>query len=111
MSQVHDQKEHSLQSHLNYEGITIFIGGSEVVLNSFDDISLDILLFLESNGSSVDKLSIFILSNGGRARCLDLTFLNFGRKEGDSSDEIRQHIDDINWLIKPWIYNSIIPTK
>ena len=67
MSQVHDQKEHSLQSHLNYEELTIFIGGSEVVLNSFDDISLDILFFLESNGSSVDKLSIFILSNGGRA--------------------------------------------
>ena len=106
MSRVHGQKEHYLLWYLNNKVSTVFIGGSEIVLNSFDNIGLDILFFFESDGSSIDKFSIFILSNGGRAWWFDLTFLNLSREECDSSDDIRQHIDDINWLIKTMKYNS-----
>ena len=108
MSQVRGRKVHYLWWHLSNEQSTIFIGGSEIILNSFDDICLDILFFFESDGSSVDELTIFILCDCRRARRLDLTFLNFSGKECDSSDDICQHIDDINWLIKKQYVSSLI---
>ena len=75
---------------------TIFVCGSEVVLDGFYDISLDIFLFLEGEGGAINKLTIFVLSNIGRSSCFGLTFLHFGGEEGNSLDDVSQHIYDIN---------------
>ena len=62
-------------------------------MDCFDDIGLDILFFLEGDGGSVDELSIAVLGDGGGARRLHLGILNFGREQGHSPENVRQHID------------------
>ena len=42
-------------------GDTVFISGSEIVLNSFDNIGFDILLLLEDELSSVDQLAVLVV--------------------------------------------------
>lgn len=71
---------------------TIFIGGSEVVLNGFDYIGFDVLCFFEGDGCAVDELSLSIGSEAGsRVGYFNVAFLHFGSEEGHSFHEISQH--------------------
>ena len=86
---------HYLWSRLNGEGSTIFVGGSEVVLDCLDDVGLDIFLLLEGECGAVDELPFFVLCDIGGSSCFDLTFLHFGGEEGNSLDDASQHMYDI----------------
>ena len=102
-SRVRGRRGRYLWWHLSGGGGTVFVGGPEVVLDCFDDIGLDILFFLEGDGGSVDELSIAVLGDGGGARRLHLGILNFGREQGHSPENVRQHID--------WWYKIINKTN
>lgn len=73
--------------------VTIFIGGSEIVLNSFDNIWFNILFLFQYNLSSVDQLTVLVVSKIGiwtsSSSCLsDL----FGKGESwNELDEIGEH--------------------
>lgn len=45
--------------------LTIFISGSEIVLDCFDDVALDVLFLFEHQLSAVDQLSLFVVGEVG----------------------------------------------
>lgn len=50
-------------SRLRKESITLLVGGAEVVLNCFDDISLDVFLLLEGDCSPCGELPVLVESD------------------------------------------------
>jgi len=65
-SPIHDRQGNWSYSRLDNELRTLFVSCSEVVLHCLDDIRLDIFLLFESDGSAINKLPVFVVSEAGR---------------------------------------------
>ena len=78
---------------LHYITSTIFISASEIVLNSFNNIRLNILFFFKYKLCSVNELTFFIISQVSWRRCSWCCLCYFLSKiEFDKAlDDISQH--------------------
>ena len=86
-------------SRLNRWLCTLFVSSAEVVLDGLDDIRLDIFLFFEGEGSTIDQLTVFVIGQTRRAG-LCWRFLHLGGEARQQSREGSQHmINNINQFI------------
>ena len=92
-SRVRAQKGRYPCSHLRQITGTSFVGGSEVILDSFDNVGLDILLLFEGDGWAIDELAVTVLGDS-RGGCSGLggALLDFGGKLSNSSGQVCQHV-------------------
>ena len=97
MNQVHDRWGYFTWWHLNIiRNDTIFVGGSEIVLDGFDDVGFDVLFLFEYELCSVDELAVFVISEVGCGAWCCTGFGDlFGECEsGKGFDETGEH-----WII------------